>query len=345
MCALPKNYRKNVSILPKKFGPEQRQELLDQIMDNGTYLPRGVMTEDLDESFIEFVKKELEIVIDGEKVPVIFLTLQRWMEFSRTWEFSDKHKDIKIPFITIVRKPDIQPGTDQQGLFNTATRLTYTYYQVPTFDGIRKGVDVYKIPQPTAVDLNYEVRIFCNKMRDLNKMQVKVHQVFRSKQFYISPNGHPMPIVLDTIGDESPISDFENRRFYIQLFDMRLQGYILDSDEFEVIPAKNRALLMYETDDKIVTPIIKVKAEKDTSLITYNIIFKPFSSTTFKHTANYDIKFTTLSGLLNITSLVITHNNNIVMVPFIVSTGDNISFTITKPGALEGRFTLNGNLL
>jgi hypothetical protein len=342
---LPKNYRKNVSILPKKFGPEQRQELLDQVMDNGTYLPRGVMLEDLDASFVDFIKNDLEITIDGEKVPVILLTIQRWMEFSRTWEFTDKYKDIKIPFITIVRKPDIQPGTEQQSLWNTATRLTYNYYQVPTFDGIRKGVDVYKIPQPTAVDVNYEVRIFTNKMRDLNKMQVKVHQAFRSRQFYISPNGHPMPIVLDNIGDESPINDFENRRFYIQMFEMRLQGYILDSDEFEVIPSKNRALLMYETEDKVVGPIIKIKAEKDTSLIMYNLIFKPYASTEFKNIANFDIKFTELSGLFNISSLVITHNNNIVTVPFVVSAGDEIKFNITKPVKLEGRFTLNGNLL
>jgi hypothetical protein len=343
--ALPSNYKKNISILPKKFGPEQREELLNQIMDNGTYLPRGVMAEDLDSSFIEFIKKDLEIIIDGEKIPVIFLTLQRWMEFSRTWEFTDKHKDIKIPFITIVRKPDIQPGTDQQGLWNTATRLTYNYFQVPTFDGIRKGVDVYKIPQPTAIDLSYEVRIFCNKMRDLNKMQVKVHQAFRSRQFYISPNGHPMPIVLDSIGDESPISDFENRRFYVQLFDMRLQGYILDSDEFQIIPAKNRSLLTYEINNKISKPIIRIKAEKDTSLITYNLIFKPLSDTVFTTTATFDMKFTTLVGLINITSLIITVNNNIVTTPFIVSIGDEITFTITKPGQLEGRFTLNGNLL
>lgn len=343
--ALPKNYKKNLSILPKKEGPEQRQELLDKIMDHGTYLPRGVLHEDLDAEFIRFVENDLEIIIDGEKVPVIFLTLQRWAEFTRTWEFTDKHKDIKIPFITIVRRPDVQPGTNQQSLWNTAARLTYTYYQVPTFDGTRKGIDVYKIPQPTAVDMNYEVRLFCNKMRDLNVMQTKIHQAFRSRQFYISPNGHPMPVVLDSIGDESPINDFENRRFYVQLFEMRLQAYILDSDEFEIIPAKNRALLLYEAEEKVKTPIVKIRAEKDTSLITYYLIFKPFSDTVFTTTIDFDIKFTELSGLINVNSLIITVNDNVVTVPFVAANGDEITFTITKPAQLEGRFTLNGNLL
>ena len=345
MCALPRNFRKNVDILPHKVGYEQREELLSQVTDNGTFLPRGVLHEDIDSSFIEFVEKDLEIIINGEKVPVIFLTLQRWAEFSKTWEFSDIHKDIKIPFITIVRKPDVQPGTDQQSLWNTATRLMYNYYKVPTFDGVRKGVDIYKIPQPTAVDLNYEIRFFCNKMRDLNKMQVKMHQAFRARQFYINPNGHPMPIVNDGFDDESEINNFEERRFYVQLFKLRAQGYILDADEFQIVPAINRTVTLYEVDTKNKTTDIKVKADKNNNLINYFLIFKPFASTVFKHTSNYDIKFTEMSGLINLNSLVITLNDNIVTIPFVAAIGDEITFTVTKPANLEGRFTLNGNLL
>ena len=52
------------------------------------------------------------------KVPVIFLTLQRWSEFTKTWQFTDEHKDIQMPFISIVRNPDIQPGQNQAGLWN-----------------------------------------------------------------------------------------------------------------------------------------------------------------------------------------------------------------------------------
>jgi len=57
------------------------------------------------------------------------------------------------------------------------------------------------------------------------------------------------------------------------------------------------------------------------------------------------MKFTEISGLLNINSLIITLNDNIVTVPFVAAEGDEITFTITKSAQLEGRFTLNGNLL
>ena len=49
------------------------------------------------------------------KVPVIFLSIQRWAEFAKTWQFSDENKNIKMPFITIVRKPDAQVGTNYAG--------------------------------------------------------------------------------------------------------------------------------------------------------------------------------------------------------------------------------------
>jgi hypothetical protein len=74
-------------------------------------------------------------------------------------------KNISLPFITIIRKPDIQQGQNQAGLWNIPGNRTYTYTKIPTWDGIREGMDLYKVPQPTSVDLMYEVRLFTNKMK------------------------------------------------------------------------------------------------------------------------------------------------------------------------------------
>jgi hypothetical protein len=47
----------------------------------------------MDQTFVEYLNSDtgLSISIDGAKVPVI-LTIQRWVEFSKTWQFSDKYK-------------------------------------------------------------------------------------------------------------------------------------------------------------------------------------------------------------------------------------------------------------
>lgn len=245
--AIPKGFKKNMPLSPIKVGSERRQELLDNIANQGTYLPRGVYYEDMDKSFIEFVERDLKIVIDGVDVPVLFLSIQRWSEFNKTWQYADQFKDIKMPFITIVRRPDIQVGTNQAGNWNIPQgRRTYTYLKVPTWNGNVKGIDVYKVPQPTAVDITYDIRLFCNRMRDLNKLNDLVQRTFQSRQHYISVNGHPMPILLESISDESPIEDFENRRFYVQRFEMKLMGYLLNEDEFEIIQTTRRTIITTE---------------------------------------------------------------------------------------------------
>ena len=248
---MPKGYITNIDITNGKIGPERRQEILDGIADQGTFLPRGVNAEDMDSSVVDYFNSDdgLSISIDGEKVPVIFLTIQRWNEFSKTWNFSDKYKNIKMPFITILRKPDIQQGQNQAGLWNIPGRRTYTYMKVPTWDGGRRGVDTYKIPQPVAVDLTYEVRIFTTRMKDLNLFNTAIQLAFQSRQCYITVKGHPMPLHLESIGDESNIDDFENKRFYVQTFEVTLLGYLLDESQYEVIPTINRTVVALEIDE------------------------------------------------------------------------------------------------
>ena len=350
---LPKGFRKNIKITKDKVGPERRQEILDDIANQGTFLPRGVAYEDIDASFIDFIDKDLELVIDGEKVPVIFLTLQRWSEFSKTWQHSDKYKNIKMPFITIVRQPNPQVGKNQAGLFNIPGRNTYTYMKVPTNEGGRLGVDVYKIPQPTSVDFTYEVRLFCNRMRDLNKLNVKVQHAFQSIQYYVRIKGHPMPIILNNIGDESNIDDFDKRRFYVQPFEMVLEGYILDEDQFEVIPTVNRAMAMFEVDEKVREPNLKIAADKNSNVVTYDIVFKPRTENSFNFESEYDTKITSLGNVENITNIKIKVNgievfNGITLSgpqQFVINAGDNVFITVTKEFNLTCKFQLGGYLL
>ncbi len=350
---LPKGFRKNLKLTTPKVGVERRQEILNDIADQGTFLPRGVSYEDIDGTFIEFAEKDLEIVIDGEKVPVIFLTLQKWSEFSKTWQHSDKYKNVKMPFITVVRKPNPQVGTNQAGLFNIPGRNTYTYMKVPTFEGGRRGIDVYKIPQPTAVDFTYEVRLFCNRMRDLNKLNTKVQYTFNAIQYYVRVNGHPMPITLENIGDESNIEDFDKRRFYVQPFEMKLAGYILDEDQFEVIPAVNRAMAMFEISDKVRQPALRVKADKTNNFISFNLIYKPKSDKDFSFVSEYDMTLTTISGVKDITNIIIKIDGiekfNGVNIngstQFVVNAGQTVFISVTKDYYQTCKFQIGGYLI
>jgi len=350
---MQKGYMTNINIHPGKIGPERRQEILDDISDRGTFLPRGVLEEDMDQTFVEFLTsdKRMGLTIDGQKVPVIFLTIQRWTEFSKTWQFSDKFKNIELPFITVVRKPDIQQGQNQAGLWNIPVSRTYTYMKVPTWDGVRRGVDLYKIPQPTSVDLTYEVRLFTNRMKDLNQFNRLVQRAFQSRQCYITVNGHPMPLHLESIGDESNIDDFENRRFYVQMFEMKLLGYILDEADFEVIPTINRSIVSLEVEDRkifkdgdIVFEPTKVK-----NTVTYAFVFKPGGNTTFTFICPYSINFTQIVELSNITRIVISVNGvgvfdgTVMNTPIIVNANDSVTIKVYKNAFALGEFKIIGS--
>jgi hypothetical protein len=353
MCAMPKGYLTNINIKSQKIGPERRQEILDGIADKGTFLPRGVMEEDMDETFIDFIQsdKRLTLSIDGEKVPVIFLTIQRWIEFTKTWQFSDDYKNIKLPFITIIRQTDIQQGQNQAGKWNIPGDRTYTYMKVPTWDGIRQGIDLYKVPQPTSVDLTYEVRIFTNKLRHLNRFNNKVQRAFQSRQCYINVNGHPMPLHLESIGDESNIDDFENRRFYAQMFEMKLLGYILDEEDYEVIPTINRTVLTLEIDDNIIKPDIIFEPKKRAGKATYNFVFKPKTPSSFSFTAQYGVVFTQLIEIIDITRITISVNGVIVFdgtiigSPITINQNDVVTIKIYKNNLATGMFKLIGNTI
>ena len=223
--------------------------------------------------------------------------------------------------------------------------------KVPTWDGVRRGMDLYKVPQPTSVDLTYEVRIFTNKMKDLNKFNRKIQRAFQSRQCYINVNGHPMPLHLENIGDESNIEDFENRRFYVQMFEMKLLGYILDEEDFEVVPTINRSVMTMEVEDNIKYGNIIFTPTKTNNTLTYNFIWKPKSEPQFSFTQQYDAKFTQLIDIENITRIVITVNHLVVFdgtvltSPIILLANDLVNVKIYKTFYDTGMFKLIGNTI
>jgi hypothetical protein len=228
---------------------KRRQELLDMITKSDSFLPDSILHDDLDKGMLDYVKKTFMVVSDGTQIPIIekILTIQRWGEFSTNWEFSDGDGNVKLPFIAIIRKPDVQFGTNPSIQRTIPERHQFHYATVPTWDGTAMGADIYKIPQPIACDITYDITIVCNKFRDLNKFNKIVLQHFTSRQAYTKVKGHFIPIILNSIEDNTPMETMDGRRFYMQTYKFIMLGFLIDSDEFEVKPAISRAFLVNES--------------------------------------------------------------------------------------------------
>lgn len=325
---LPKNYRKNLKFTPTPEGFEARQNILNDIANPGTYLPKGILHEDMDREFVQYMEDDISLVLDGEKVPVIFLSIQRWAEFAKTWQFSDEYKNITMPFITIIRKPDAQTGTNYAGTFNVPGKPTFTYMKIPTWDGNIKSFDIYKIPQPISVDLNYEVRLFCTRMRDLNVLNRLMLDSFSAGEKYIRVNGHPIPLMMDSIGDESSIQNLDEKRYYVQLFSIKMLGYLLDPKQFEVTPAISRAISFFEIAENVNLATHQIKEREEDTSIELNIQFAS-GINIFQLSIENDANYSSVSQQ-NINNFTVTVNGDVKTLPFDVSYGDSLEITITK---------------
>ena len=294
----PKKVIPTINLTPEKILFQRREELLSYITEDGTYLPKQLLHPELDRGFLDFVKEDLETTVAGKIIPMvdIIITNQNWAQFTETWNFNDLNGNPNPPFITVVRQPEVKYGSNPALLWNIPNRKEFYYAAVPTWNGNIKGMDIYKIPQPVPVDITYNVKIICNRMRELNEFNKNVIQTFASKQAYRKIEGHFIPIVMGNISDESVV-EVEKRRFYIQNYEFTMLGFLLDPDEFEVAPAVSRVFNSFEVVGNIPPPK-KRKHPENPSSFDYLLNFGA-SETTKDIVADYTGNFS-LIGQSNI---------------------------------------------
>jgi len=325
----PKQVKKQIQLVPPKTLSARREQLLEYINKDGTYLPNSVLHADLDKGMLEFVKDELRTVVSGKVVPTvdILITTQNWSQFTETWNFVDLDKNVSPPFITTVRNPEVKYGSNPALLYTIPNRKQYYYATVPTWDGQRKGMDIYTIPQPVPVDITYSVKFICNRMRELNELNKNVLQKFSSRQAYTFIKGQYVPIILQNISDESVV-DLDKRKYYIQSYEFLMMGYLIDEEEFEVKPAISRTVQLLEA--KTSRGGRKKSYPKNPSLfpLTFN-----FSAGTTAYTENYkytaDLSF---EGMENISSWDVYINDDFYgsdLTEIQLTSGNNLTLNIT----------------
>jgi hypothetical protein len=328
----PKKIKKDIDLTPSRTLYPRRLELLDKINEHGTFLPKSILHADLDKGFLDFVKNDLKIVSEGKVVPVIdvLITTQNWAQFTSTWDFQDLDKNINLPFVAVVRQPEIKYGSHPSLIYTIPNRKQFYYASVPSYDGNKLNVDVYKIPQPVPVDIIYNVKIICNRMRELNQFNKSVLQKFTSRQAYTQIKGHYIPIIWNNITDDSSVMEVEKRKFYIQNYEFTLVGFLIDEDEFEVSPGVQRVLNLFEVPQKTTRKKI-AQTPGNSNIIHYTLDF--IDEQTISQYKFYDNVKVEVSVTENITSYDVFINEEyygINIFDIILKSGDVIKFQINK---------------
>jgi len=344
--ALPSKIKKNIPLTNQRTLFSRREELVEKINMDGTYLPKSLLHADLDGGFLSFVKNELKTIVNGKIIPTvdILITTQNWSQFTETWDLQNIDKNVEPPFITIVRIPEVKYGTNPSLLYTIPNRKQFFYAQVPTWDGTRNGMDVYKIPQPVPVDITYSVKIICNRMREINSFNKNVLEKFSSKQSYAEIKGHYIPIVMGNITDESE-SGLEKRKYYIQSYEFTMLGFLIDENEFEVSPAITRILKVIELDNR---KIINPKKDKEDVIVGPKEILFIIGNSTITQVYNYNTNIL-IKSKINISSFDVYINNNYYgsdLIEIQINNNDILRIVIIKTnGGLESKILYENTLI
>ena len=217
------------------YGFERIEELMINSDKNTNYLPKSIGLKDIDHAAFDFIKnKDMKIIIDGKDVPVIFLTNERWAEFSKTWQYVDLDKNLLTPFITVVRSNEGE-GTRLGKRYNVAQRRRFRYLDVPILDEGQVINLRFKIPEPVNVDLTYDIRLFTKYQNNLNLYDEKFLMTFASRQAYTFIKGNPMVIQHEGQDNGNTVQDVKGDRMYVKKHQIKILGFIQKQEEFEIV--------------------------------------------------------------------------------------------------------------
>jgi len=228
-----------------KYGMDRIEELMLATDEKTKYLPRTILLEDIDQILFDYVNQDgMKAVMDNKVVPTFYLDNDRWGEFSKTWKFVDNDNNVPTPYIT-VRRIDKQPGTRLGAKFRIPQPRKFRYVNVPILDAGEIIYLQFRMPEPTNVDLTYEVALFTKYRVDVNQYDEQILKNFASRQEYVFIKGSPMPLLFEGFAEANPIENIDGDRFFVSKYALKVLGFIQDEKEFEIVKTLRKTKIGY----------------------------------------------------------------------------------------------------
>lgn len=274
-----RNYRNSLQIHSQSEGNERKLDLLKDILQDGTFLPKPLLHKDIDEEFKRWVDQELKMVSDdGVILPTMTLfSNQRFSEYSQSWQYVDENKNLILNFKTVTREPNPKDGTIQGGLWNIPGEQWFLMKrQLVLDDNGSESILSLKMKQPLALDFKYKISIFTTKYEKINEFNKLINDKFKARQCYIWPNNHPIPMNLDSITDDSSYQ-IDDRQFYCQTYQIKAMAYLIPEDFYKVeeSPLKVGVSLGELPDLKKTRADVEIEENEDNVILT--LTFPPNS--------------------------------------------------------------------
>lgn len=328
----PKKYLNILKHTRKAFGDERRINYIKEIMRDEPYFPKPLTYEDIDKAFFNFVDEQIEMTYNGIKVPTFTLySNQRFSEYSQTWRHVDENGNLLLNFKTVSRDNNPDPGENQGGLWNIPGDRYYTMrIRTVLDDNGTESYEIYSMKQPFCVNLMYRINFVTDKFSMLNEFNQKLNKLFSARQCYIRPNEHFIPMVIDSINDESVYS-LDERKFFMQSFVIKVMAYIINEDDFKVEKKPKRFMLFMEGDAFRPKPKVDIEEYDDVyenKALSLSVEFQEYHDKV-EFDIDTDMVITQMSKE-NIRKIRLFVNDTPIFIDkgFKISDGDNIKIKI-----------------
>lgn len=260
---LPKKNLKSVKINDTPYGNAERIGNTLNILKGGTEFPKAVNYEDIDISFKEFVVEDIAKQMKTALFPVYTLySNQRFSEYSQTWEHTDNDGNLIMDFITINRDSDPKSGNNQGGYWNIPGNRKYPMLIRDVLDDNgTESYEVFSMKQPFCVDLSYRINVMTITYENINRFNAIINDLFKSRQHYIRPNGHAMPIVVDSINDQTEYG-VQDKRFFVQSVTVNVMAYIINEEDYSIQRFPKRIIVSGIGDSRRPKPTVDIEEDE-----------------------------------------------------------------------------------
>lgn len=177
----------------------------------------------IDQSVVNWFSKEFPIDFDGRKVPVIYVSMERWALFQQQKVFRDNNGVIILPLISVRRLESTElyeryvPKRDE-------TRITFKR-KIATSDIDGKErlpfdsdlmnnpiYEVYSAEFPTFIKLNYAITLHTSFLSHANVLQENIWKKGDAGRFYFKNDGYLLFSEFSGSRDESNVDDFVDEK-------------------------------------------------------------------------------------------------------------------------------------
>lgn len=316
----------------------QKELLKPTLGEDTTFSPLGISIDDIDLALKTFIEQQFLFVDDKNQKKIenyFFSEIQRFSQFTKTWDNTDEDTTIQLPFIVTSRFSTPKKGTMLGSSFNIPNKATYSLSREEKIINGRKQVFYYEIPQPLTIDLDYEITIFANHRHEINVFNEKILDSFKEGQLYLNVKSHNMIINLDATGNDKSKYEIEERKFLSQVYNFTIKGFILDEKLFKI----KSSITDFKLDTEICNIRVKGKCESHQRIINgcgirLYLTFTKKDNRVFEFKSDnyYVVEYT------NNNDLIFKINNVVKNTPFFISKDEILEITAPDTDKLINAF-------